>query len=326
MDTEKLKQLAKKYISGTATSAEKAILDQWYSRIHDGETEEVKTNDAETELQVKERILSNLLQRADVKDIQKTIAPRTIFKRLALSTAAAAVLTMVFFFWQNNHRPLSLDAEQIVTVPANKIILITLADRSKVWLNAGSIFKYPSRFSPAKRTVELLEGRAFFEIRHKANQPFIVKTNTLNVTVLGTSFDIRAYKNEKATQVSVVTGKVGITLKNPASKQPAVMLLPKQQLVLSTLTNQLSKQVTKEIAVNAWCKSNLVFDQEQLGNVFSVLEKKYKTKINVDNKNLLNERISITLSNQHLDTIMQILSFTKHFNYRMANDSTVVIK
>ena len=104
------------------------------------------------------------------------------------------------------------------------------------------------------------------------------------------------------------------------------MLLPKQQLVLSTLTNQLSKQVTKEIAVNAWCKSNLVFDQEQLGNVFSVLEKKYKTKINVNNKNLLNERISITLSNQHLDTIMQILSFTKHFNYQMANDSTVVIK
>lgn len=326
MDTEKLKQLAKKYISGTATSAEKALLDQWYNRIHNGETEEVSTMNPEGEEQIKERILNNLWQKTAVIDNLKNSRTRAIIKRLVISTAAAAIIAVAYFSWQNNPKQLSVASEQLVTVPANKIIMITLADHSKVWLNAGSVFKYPSRFAANKRTVELLEGRAFFEIKHKANHPFIVKTNTLNVTVLGTSFDVRAYKNEKATKVSVVTGKVGITLKNPVLKRPAVMLLPRQQLVLSTLTHQLSKQVTKEIAVNAWCKSNLVFDQEQLGNVFSVLEKKYKTKINVGNKNLLNERISITLSNQHLDTIMQILSFTKHFNYQMANDSTVVIK
>lgn len=327
MDTGRLKQLAKKYIDGTATPEEKDVLDQWYNTIHDGEPAMVNTKHPETEEQVKERILSNLWEReAALNQVQDLPVPqKTAIKRMTISIlSAAAVLALIFFFWQKN--PEQPAEAQLVTVPANRIIRVTLPDSSKVWLNAGSVFKYPSKFEAGKRTVELLEGRAFFEIKHKAKHPFIVKTNTLNVTVLGTSFDVRAYKNEGTTKVSVVTGKVGITLKGPAAKQPAVMLLPKQQIVLSVAGHQLSKQVTREIAVNAWCKSNLVFDQEQLGNVFTVLEKKYNTKINVGNKNLLNERISITLSNQHLDTIMQILSFTKHFNYKIANDSTIVIK
>ncbi|MDB5088790.1 MAG: hypothetical protein JWR09_2784, partial [Mucilaginibacter sp.] len=146
-----------------------------------------------------------------------------------------------------------------------------------------------------------------------------------NITVLGTSFDVRTYQKEGTTKVSVLTGKVGITLTGN-THQRAIMLLPKQQIVLSKAGNQLKKEITRESVVNLWCKSPLVFEQENLNNIFKAIEKQYNTHIKVDNKKLLDERISITLGNQRLDTIMEILSFTKHFKYQMANDSTVVIK
>jgi transmembrane sensor len=324
MDTKELEKLAQKYLDGTATAEEKALLNQWYDTVHDGETEQVYTKNPETAEQVKARIFSRLQQKAFMET--KTVKRSGTVRKLIIGiTSAAAVLLILFFSGQKNTYNIAIPSKQLVKVPDHKIIQLLLPDGSKVWLSAGSVFKYPKKFDNKLRTVELLEGRAFFEIKHRNKHPFIVKTSSLNVTVLGTSFDVRAYKNEGTTKVSVVTGKVGITLKGP-SKEPAMMLLPKQQAILSKVTNQIFKQVTKEIAVNAWCKSKLVFEQEDLGNVFKVLEKKYNTRINVDNKNLLNERISITLSNQHLDTIMEILSFTKHFKYEIANDSTVVIR
>jgi ferric-dicitrate binding protein FerR (iron transport regulator) len=202
---------------------------------------------------------------------------------------------------------------------------VILPDGSKVWLSAHSIFKYPKVFLGKTRQVELVEGRAFFDVKHQSDHPFIVKTESLNITVLGTSFDVSANQKEGTTKVSVVSGKVGVTF-NGKRNQHAIMLLPKQQIVLSNANNQIKKEPAQEAVVNLWCKSPLVFEQENLNNIFKALEKQYNTRITVDNKQLLDERISITLSNQHLDTIMAILSFTKHFKYQIANDSTVVIK
>eukprot|EP01133_Synstelium_polycarpum_P004680 gene4680-5466_t len=321
MNKQELQLLAQKYLKGKASEEEKRLLNQWYDTTNDGWVEYVNINTPETEEEVRQRILNSIKQQMPVGETKKSFVS---FKRLfvgSISTAAAVLL--VFFGWQlflkeKNNTP------QLVQVPSSKIVEIILPDSSKVWLNEGSVFKYPKKFHAQDRTVELIEGRAYFEIKHQAKQPFIVKTNTLNVTVLGTSFDVRAYK-EGTTKVSVVTGKVGITLKED-KKRPAIMLLPKQEVVLSKINHQLVKTPAREIAVNAWCRSQLVFEQEDLGNVFKVLEKKYNTKISVNNKKLLNERISITLSNQHLDTVMQILSFTKHFKYQMANDSITQLR
>lgn len=327
MNRNELKRLADKYLAGTATSEEKALLNQWYDTAEDGWVENVYTKTPETEDEVKQRIFDNLQSKGFLKAEEESVQKQRIFsvKKLIRNIAAvAAVLTIAFFGWQFNAGKLSLSEKKLVNVPDNRIIEITLPDSSKVWLNAGSVFKYPKSFDGKNRTVELVEGRAFFEVKHQSNQPFIVKTNNLNVVVLGTSFDVRAYKKEGTTKVSVVTGKVGITLEDDV-KNPTILLLPKQQVVLSAIKNHIIKAQAPEIAVNAWCKSKLVFEQETLGNIFSVLEKKYNVKVIADQE-LLDERISITLGDQHLETIMNILSFTKHFKYQIANDRITIKK
>jgi transmembrane sensor len=329
MSTNELKRLAQKYFAGTASAEEKEMLHQWYDATNDGWVEVVETSASDTEENIKQRIFRDLQKRIQLDkeaQQQKVIKHDFSLKRWLLPVASAAAVLLIGFYVLNNNNKQMLPVErQLVKAPSNKVIQIILADGSKVWLNAGSVFKYPKAFNAKIREVELIEGRAFFDIKHMTDHPFVVKTNNLNVTVLGTSFDVRSYKREGTTKVSVVTGKVGITVPNEPAK-PAIMLVAKEEIVLNRTTRHVAKAITKEAVVNLWCKDVLVFDQQDLSSVFKAIEKKYNTKITVADKDLLKERISITLGNQRLDTIMEILSFTKHFNYKMANDSTVVVK
>lgn len=326
MNRNELKILAQKYLAGTASTEEKALLNQWYDAADQGWLEKVETRIPESEEEVKQRLFENLKSKGflNTEPLEAPIKKRLTLRSLMFKiTSAAAVLALVFFGWQLGMDRFEQGNKKMVSVPGNKIMEILLPDGSKVWLNSGSVFKYPKKFSKNNRTVELIDGRAFFEVKHENNHPFVVKTNSLNVVVFGTSFDVRAYKKEGNTKVSVVTGKVGITLKGP-EETPAVMLLPKQQVVLSAIKNNLIKAKAPEIAVNDWCASKLVFEQETLANVFSVLEKKYKTKIVAEDPSLLDERISITLGDQHLSEIMFMLGFTKHFKYQIANDRITI--
>ena len=329
MNKYELQQLTQKFLNGTATAAEKQVLHQWYDNNTSGEqVEYVNAETPETGNEVKQRILSRL-QEQIVADGNTAVSPAKkpfSIRRILLPAASiAAMLVIVFLVWRPQVKAPVAGGSQLVSETPKKVTKLTLPDGSMVWLNAGSILKFPKSFEGKVRSVELVEGRAFFDIKHMASHPFVVKTRNLNVTVLGTSFDVRSYGREGTTKVSVVTGKVGITLPCSPDK-PAIMLVAKQQVVLSKATNNVIKEPVRESVVNLWCKDELVFDQQDLNSVFKAIEKKYNTKITVHNPSLLSERISITLGNQRLDTIMEILSFTKHFNYQMANDSTVVIR
>ncbi|WP_184548855.1 FecR family protein [Mucilaginibacter sp. FT3.2] len=327
MDKDKLELLAKKYFDGTATTEEKALLSQWYDTIHQNEGEEIYVNSTETADQIKQRIFNSIQQ--NLQPQQDTVIKPKYFvlKRLIQAASVAAVLAIGFFVIRPADKPAApkVAQNQVVNVPTNRVLHITLPDGSRVWLKAGSVFRYPQNFTGKTRQVELVEGRAFFDIKHVVGQPFIVKTKNLDVNVLGTSFDVRSYKKEGETRVSVITGKVGITQPNSKNKK-AIFLLPREEIVLSYASSLPIKDAVKGAAINAWCKNNTVFEQETLENVFKALEKEYNTTITIENKKLLDERISIVLGSQHLDSIIQVLSYTKHFKYQIANDSTVVIK
>lgn len=330
IDRNELKQLAKKYLTGTATPQEKALLDQWYDTIYDGDQPEVVSVD-ESAADIKMRIYENLrseMIRQQFKDNEVQGRQKGSAARILKWSAAAAAIVFIFggiILYNKLIGKTGQNDTELVSITTKRITKLTLADGSSVWLNAHTIFKYPNNFKGKLREVQLIEGRAFFDVKHEDNHPFVVRTRTLNITVLGTSFDVRAYAKEGMTKVNVITGKVGVTRPGHAN-EPAVMLLPKQEIVLNKIANQFVKGTTPDPVINLWCKSPLVFDQENLNNVFKAIEKQYNTHIQVADKKLLDERISITLSNQRLDTIMEILSFTKHFNYQIANDSTVVIR
>src|SRR5690606_36229691 len=101
---------------------------------------------------------------------------------------------------------------------------VSLPDGTKVWLNADSKLYYPRAFSGNTRTVQM-EGEAYFEVAKDEQKPFIVQTNRQKVEVLGTHFNVNAYSEEPISAVSLLEGKVKVSLANQAERT----LLPGQQ-------------------------------------------------------------------------------------------------
>jgi len=109
---------------------------------------------------------------------------------------------------------------------------LVLSDGTRVWLNSETSLKFPVQFTHNKREV-ILEGEAFFEVTKNPNAPFIVKTGQMDVEVLGTSFNVSAYKDEATVQATLVEGKVKVSSQyGNASEQ---ILKPNEQAVFSKL-------------------------------------------------------------------------------------------
>jgi len=316
------KILLKKYREGTCTPEEIALLESWY--LEQAASKTIPANEIDFAKIADLNFTELDLNVTGVKQIP--IVRRIKLWQVAASFALIAGISVLIYYYratlQNNPDQVKYLVHQ---TPKGNIQKIILADGSAVWLNAGTVFKYPKKFAGKLRTVELVDGQAFFDIKHQENHPFVVKTSNLNITVLGTSFDVKAYKNEKLTKVSVLTGKVGVSVQGQSNKA-AIMLLPNQQISLNNTTDNIVQGTIKAIAIDSWRKNILVFENDDLGQVFNALERKYNTRINVEDKELLDQHISIKLKAQSLNNILEVLSFTKHFKYEMPNDSTVIIR
>ncbi|WP_171037869.1 FecR family protein [Dyadobacter luticola] len=331
MTQDYIRQLAKKFLDGTATEEEKKQLHAWYDSQDANsdmtpdeiQPEVVKVPVGESGETIRNRMLDNLkaLQNRDEPVLKYHWVRRFTF----WSSAAAAVVIAGFLFLKNTHKTQS-SALQLVQAPLGKTLDIKLPDGSHIWLNAGSTLTYPKSFSGKTREVVLREGQAFFDIVHDKTKPFIVHAKALNITVLGTSFDVKAYRNDPDIKVTVKTGKVGVTLRDKP-EHPAVMLLPAEQAVVAP--EQAVKIQVNEIskpAIAPWKDNRMVFEDELLPEIFHALERKYKQHIVVEKPDLLTEKISLTLHDQPLADVLKVLGFSKKFNYSQLNDSTIVVR
>lgn len=100
-------------------------------------------------------------------------------------------------------------AYNTISTPLGGQYQIILPDGSKVWLNAASSLKFPATFSGNERRVELV-GEAYFEVAKNKEKPFKVSANNMQVEVLGTHFNIMAYRNENSTNTTLLEGSVKI--------------------------------------------------------------------------------------------------------------------
>ena len=322
MMNSKSKLLLEKYKAGTCTGEEIALLESWYIK------EAAARNVSVSEINIDK--ITDLKLTGSEPDIAvvKTM-PQVRYLKIWQVAASIALIGCISYFAYKYHGAFKNDQTHpkyvVNQTPKGTIHKTVLPDGSTAWLNAGSVLKYPKSFEGKVRSVELVDGQVFFDIKHMDAHPFVVKTSNLNITVLGTSFDVKAYKNEKITKVSVLTGKVGITVQGQVNK-PVIMLLPTQQVVLNNTTDNIVKGSTKVVTIESWRKNILAFEDEDLNVVFKALERKYNTRINVEDQELLDQHISIKLNAQPLNNILEVLSFAKHFKYEMPNDSTVIIK
>ena len=185
---------------------------------------------------------------------------------------------------------------------------VTLSDGSKVRLNENSSLEFPEAFAEEMRVVHL-SGEAFFDIKPNSNKPFKVVTGSSEITVLGTSFNVNAHHQP---EITVTSGRVKVADLN--SKE-GVELNPGQQAILNTDQIQVN-EVNPDFFIG-WHTRNLVFEEETVASVFSILERAYGVNIEVEMPQKEIECvITGAYSGERIETILLGLRHLLDFEYQ----------
>lgn len=162
-----------------------------------------------------------------------------------------------------------------IRVPQGGEYNVTLADGTMIWMNSESELKFPVRFVDGVREV-YLEGEAFFEVTPDSTRPFVVKTNDIRVEVLGTSFNIKAYKNEADVAATLFTGKVCMAPLVDTTNR--VVLSVGEQACWNQQKKLLNVSEVNLDRVMAWRKGVFMFSAENIDAVMHQIERWYGVK------------------------------------------------
>lgn len=252
---------------------------------------------------------------------------------------AASLILMLgagIFYLQRTEDPLK--SNNVITTQKGSKTDLVLPDGTKVWVNADTRLSYNKNFGNKTREV-VLTGEAFFDVTKDKDRPFIVHTAAMDVKVLGTAFNVRAYKNEANEQATLIRGLVEVVLKNKENEK--IVLAPNEKLIITNKitmslktkptvmqaeTPLIKKSTTKKDSLTneiQWMQNRIVFDQERLETIIPVLERWYNVKIeqHITNSQRLYSGI---FENDSIDDVLEALKIAGGFRYTIQKEKIII--
>lgn len=198
---------------------------------------------------------------------------------------------------------------------------LILPDGSHVWLNAASAVKYPVVFDKKERTVEL-NGEAYFEVAHKPESPFKVKTRRQEVEVLGTHFNIYAYDDESITRTTLVEGSVKVSA---FTSHNTIVIKPGQQSLVDDYNLKVETVDTDDAL--AWKNGYFEFNDESLESIMKKVGRWYNLDVEYSNNTAKNQLFSGSVSRyKNVSQVIKTLELTNAAHFKIENNKILVIK
>jgi len=206
-----------------------------------------------------------------------------------------------------------------VIVPFGKQVRIKLPDGTRMWVNAGSKVIYPVPFETKKREI-YLEGEAYFEVAHNPRAPFHVRTQQMNLRIIGTKFDVKAYPSDTVSYTVLMEGSLALK-SNQNLFAPETILNPNQlaQFASGSEDPELH-QVNVEDYID-WKSGHLTFKDDSLEEVIRRIERYYNIQILIDNEI---KQLNITGKLELTETpgpILQGLAIITGIEYKQNNEA-----
>jgi transmembrane sensor len=246
---------------------------------------------------------------------------KTIGFRLVLKVAAVTIgIILITVFVSNiilNKQPLDTISLEERVNPNGQRSSLMLPDGSKVWLNAGSKLKYYSNLNDRKTREVFLDGEAFFEVSKNKKKPFIVRTNSLAIKVLGTAFNVKSYPEEKTVETTLVEGAVAIN-----EKSDNVLLKPSQQAVFSKQEKKIRLFDVDPTIATSWKDGKLVFEDERFEDVIQKLERWYGVDLEVNEGKSC--RINFKIGKESLKEVLENIKIATNLQYKLIGNKTVI--
>lgn len=190
---------------------------------------------------------------------------------------------------------------------------VRLTDGSRVFLNVDSRLTVPSDFQDGDRTVEF-EGQGYFEIAKDSRRPFVVHTEFADIEVLGTEFDVHAYRGSEQVQVVVATGEVSVRSNLQDDTEPIVLKPRDLGLVLQT-AGQLVRHDVNVSRYLAWRDGRIIFENASFAEVALQLERHYDLDIRLTPPSNTIEGLTASFMNDPLDEILNVIAIALNLQY-----------
>lgn len=257
------------------------------------------------------------------KPVGKT---RIIGKYLQMAAGyAAAVLVgaaLVFVFTHTRTLPEQVQGGSFIVQTDNSDRSFTqLPDGSRIWLNKGTKIEYNQQFGIKNRNV-LLNGEAYFEVAKNKKLAFVVKTKSIDVTALGTSFNVNAYDDGNEVTTTLYTGKVNVQSTLTGYK---TILNPFEVAVFSKTKDKITTYVFTGPDKPVWMEPEFRFDMLPLIDITKQLERNYNVVFVYRNQKIKHLKFSGTFDrDEKLDEILRVIKINTNIDYAIKNDSVII--
>ena len=262
--------------------------------------------------------------------------------------AAAALLVSIGISWMILHRQLTINGETpeavslntVTTKPSSKVKQ-QLPDGTQVWLNGNSQLTYSTAdFGKIKREV-ILTGEAFFDVAKNEKAPFIIHAINVNITVMGTAFNVKAYPSQKNVETSLIRGLIEITTKQDPERK--IILKPNEKIIIPEQTvgkpvtdsdssealysiARLQKDKRQLIAETAWMESRLEFDNESFECIAPKMDSWFSVSIHFTDSSIAHRRFSAVIEKESLQQTLEAMKLSYPFNYQITGSEVWISK
>lgn len=308
-----------RYIAGEVTQEENLLVKEWsrkdianeelliqLARIYYAQRTQQRIKSRDTEAAF--RIVNNKIKKK---------GRRLFLQRVVV--AASLIIGILgigsFIFQYSDLRESFLPSMITVESNDNSRTRLVLPDGTEVCLNSGSSITYPSRYTDGERNVTL-SGEAYFKVTHNKEKPFIV--NALNkkykVKVLGTEFNMQAYRDDNVIQTTLIVGSVQVDIQGNNTK---TVLLPSQKAIYSVQNNELELVTANTDRETDWMYSRLVFKKTPMPEVLARLSRFYKVEFDVRNKIIDTYTFTGTFEDRPLYQVLDYMKISSQIDYNI---------
>jgi len=244
--------------------------------------------------------------------------PVAVVRRFSWMKVAASVILLVglalaiYLMINTGGTP-----KEVIAQSAQNVLIDTLSDGSIVTLNKKSSIVYPEKFKGKTRTVAL-KGEAFFSVTPDKKKPFVINVNDVQVTVVGTSFNIKAENG--ITEVVVETGIVQVT-----KAGRTVTLNAGEKLVIKANETAVEKEAVSDQLYNYYRTKEFVCEDTPLWKLVKVLNEAYDANIIIERKELNDLRLNTTFNNESIDKVLEIIHLTFDITV-IKKDGQIILK
>lgn len=233
------------------------------------------------------------------------------FQRVAAILILPLLISTIYFATEKE----PVEYIEVKTNPG-MVATLDLPDGSKVWLNSGSYLKHPKKFTGDTRTVEL-DGEAYFSVHKDKSKKFIVNTPfDLKAEVLGTEFNMEAYKENNQVTTSLVSGSVRLSFLNKENNEESLIMKPDDEVAYNIKTKGIKTNTSYLPTQTAWKDGLVIFRNTTFEEALKILSKRFNTDFIVKNDLLYENSFTGTFSGQHLTLILEHFRLSSDIQYK----------